>query len=59
MPWLPDFVTAAELLANRPGDAARAVPSDPGPSTWPGESGAEFLATFVVPILDGTATMST
>ena len=29
-------------------------PNDPGPSTRPGQSGAEFLATFVVTIPDGT-----
>ncbi len=29
-------------------------PNDPGPSTRPDQSGAEFLATFVVTIPDGT-----
>ena len=29
-------------------------PNDPGPSTRPGQSGAEFLATFVISIPDGT-----
>ncbi len=29
-------------------------PSDPGPNTRPGQSGAEFLATFVISIPDGT-----
>jgi muconolactone delta-isomerase len=29
-------------------------PNDPGPSTRPGQSGAEFLATFVITIPDGT-----
>ena len=29
-------------------------PNDPGPSTRPGRSGTEFLATFVISIPDGT-----
>lgn len=41
--WRTDQVTP---LAPHPGD--------PGPSTRPGQSGAEFLATFVVTIPDGT-----